>query len=331
MSWSGNIVSKVGHYLSHSSDKSFHTGGAQEGIQHYAFVNTKTDTLNGGCRPDTSSSVTSFLLTILSSSNARYPRCRQSPEVPEEAPCGNSSIATAESWEHLGDYKGQEPNLYTKLFKQDLQDCEHKFPSDERVANQNNLSECILDSALQCSFKLPPTSEDSLLLSEDFRASIHSALPTVAKDRHWIMLYSTARHGISMRTLYQKSSSLPEPYLLVIGDLKGATFGGLATAPLKPTAQRKYLGTSDTFVFTNLNNQLQLYKATGANRYYLLCTNDAISFGGGGHFAIHLEDTLLTGSSGACDTFGNNCLATSMDFSVSNVEVWGFTHGLKQA
>ncbi|KAI5084725.1 hypothetical protein GOP47_0000894 [Adiantum capillus-veneris] len=327
MSWTSNIVGKVGHYLSQSSEKSFQKEGPRdkvEGIRHYAFVNTKTDSLNGGCRPDTSS-VTSFLLTLLSSSNARYPRCSQSPE---EAPCGSNLIATAEIRESHGHREEQETNSYTQLFGKELPVFGE---SKELVSNQSELSECALNSALQPPLKLPPMSEDSVLLSEDFRAFLYSALPTIAKDRQWIVLYSTARHGISMRTLYQKSSLLSEPYLLVVGDMKGAIFGGLATAPLKPTAQRRYLGTSNTFVFSNLPEQLQLYTATGANRYYLLCTNDAISFGGGGHFAIHLDDTLLTGSSGACDTFGNPCLATSLEFSVSNVEVWGFAHMLKQA
>jgi hypothetical protein len=31
---------------------------------------------------------------------------------------------------------------------------------------------------------------------------------------------------------------------------------------------------------------------TGANRYYYLCMNDALAFGGGGHFALHVDEDL---------------------------------------
>lgn len=322
-----NLASKFGGFLSHPADKN--SGQTQEQIHtfhQYSFANPeKRRPSNGGYGADTSS-VTSFLLAILSSSNTKYPRCSHTPEAPEEVLCSR----------HDDDNKEQDPNMCCKLSCESLQGAKHEYESNDPINMSNQLgnlkeypSHVALKPAPTTPLKPPPLLDESSLLSEDFRAFISLALPTIARDRHWIMLYSTAKHGTSMRTLYQKCSMLSEPFLLVIGDLEGAIFGGLATAPLKPTAQRKYSGTRDTFVFTNVREDPQLFKTTGANRYYLLCTNDAISFGGGGHFALHLDDTLLTGSSGACDTFGNDCLATSLDFSVSDVEVWGFTHGIR--
>eukprot|EP00250_Pteridium_aquilinum_P015167 c22422_g1_i4 orf=290-1312(-) len=337
MSWKGNFVSKFGQFLPHSADKSLYKGEAQDqlhGLQHYSFTNTGKAVLSNGRYGTETPSVTSFLLAILSSSNAKYPRCRHNPEAPEEVPYISNSNPTLELWEHHGDKKEQDPDTCRRFFGEGLQGSKHEYESNDPIIITNGVKECPSDLAFQPNWstpsKLPPfLSEESSLLHEDFQAFIALALPTIAKDRHWILLYSTAKHGTSMRTLYQRSSALSEPFLLVIGDLEGAVFGGLATAPLKPTAQRKYSGNSDTFVFTNLHEEPQLFKATGANRYYVLCTKDAISFGGGGHFALHLDDTLLTGSSGTCDTFGNDCLAASMDFSVSNVEVWGFAHATR--
>jgi hypothetical protein len=174
--------------------------------------------------------------------------------------------------------------------------------------------------------KLPAMSEDSSLLSEDLRNAIYPYLPTLAKGRQWVLLYSTMKHGISLRTLYRKAALIPGPCLLVAGDRLGATFGGLLLSPMKPTTKKKYQGTNDSFVFTNVGGTSQVFRPTGSNRYYVLCTNDAIAFGGGGHFALHLDSELLYGSSAACETYGNLGLATTEDFVVKDVELWGFAH-----
>ncbi|KVI08066.1 TLDc [Cynara cardunculus var. scolymus] len=118
---------------------------------------------------------------------------------------------------------------------------------------------------------------------------------------------STVKHGISLRTLIRNSCDLPGPCLLITGDTKGAVFGGLLNSPLTPTPQRKY-------------------QAKGANRYFYMCLNDLLAFGGGGSFALRLDGDLLMGTSGPCDTFGNQHLAHSEEFELKNVELWGFTH-----
>lgn len=173
--------------------------------------------------------------------------------------------------------------------------------------------------------KLPEMSEVSSLLSVDLRNAIYPFLPTLAKGRQWVLLYSTMKHGISLRTLYRKAGLIPGPCLLVAGDRLGAIFGGLLLSP-KPTPKKKYQGTNDSFVFTNVGGVPKVFRPTGSNRYYALCTNDAIAFGGGGHFALHLDSELLYGSSAACETYGNSGLATTEDFVVKNVELWGFAH-----
>ncbi|EFJ23515.1 hypothetical protein SELMODRAFT_67188, partial [Selaginella moellendorffii] len=173
--------------------------------------------------------------------------------------------------------------------------------------------------------KLPPASEESSLLSDKFRSVLYPSLPTIVQGRTWVLLYSTARDGISLHTLYRKSVLLPGPCLLVAGDRKGAVFGGLLLAPFKPT-RNKYQGTNQTFVFTNVSGPAKVFRPTGRNRYYFLCTNDALAIGGGGHFALYLDSDLLTGSSGACETFGSECLAHAEDFDLKDVELWGFAH-----
>ncbi|KAL9276005.1 Oxidation resistance protein 1-like protein [Drosera capensis] len=177
------------------------------------------------------------------------------------------------------------------------------------------------------SVELPEMSEPSRLLLEDSRSSLYVSLPSLAKGRKWVLLYSTWRHGISLSTLYRRSQICAGLSLLVVGDRKGATFGGLVETPLTPTKSRKYQGTNNTFVFTDLSGSPVVYRPTGTNRYFTLCTADFLALGGGGHFALYLDSDLLNGSSSASDTYGNPCLANSPDFEVK--DLWGFVYASK--
>lgn len=172
-------------------------------------------------------------------------------------------------------------------------------------------------------------SEPSLLLSKHFSSYLCSELPTLAQGRKWVLLYSTWKHGISLHTLYRRSTLSPGPCLLVVGDRRGAVFGGLLTGPLRPTSSKKYEGTNDTFVFTNVSGTPVLFRPTGVNRYFTLCSADSLALGGGGHFALYLEGDLLHGSSSSSQTFGNSCLAHTEDFELKDVELWGFVYASK--
>ncbi|KAH9575691.1 hypothetical protein CY35_01G123800 [Sphagnum magellanicum] len=176
------------------------------------------------------------------------------------------------------------------------------------------------------SHDLPAMSDESSLLSETLCGFLHLALPTLAKGRQWVLLYSTQKHGMSLLTLYRRSAMLPGPCLLVAGDRQGAVFGGLMNAPLQPSPKKKYQGTSESFVFTNVTGHPYIFRPTGLNRYFVLCTTEALAFGGGGHFALHIDAELLNGSSGACETYGNCCLAQTEEFILKDVELWGFVH-----
>ncbi|GMI67674.1 oxidation resistance 1 [Hibiscus trionum] len=175
---------------------------------------------------------------------------------------------------------------------------------------------------------LPETSEPSLLLTEKTRNALYESLPAIVHGRKWLLLYSTWRHGISLSTLYRRSMLWPGISLLVVGDRRGAVFGGLVEAPLKPT-NKKYQGTNSTFVFTDRPGDTVIFRPTGANRYFTLCSTEFLAVGGGGHFALYLDGDLLNGSSSFSETYGNPCLAFSEDFEVKEIELWGFVYGSK--
>ncbi|KAA3454503.1 oxidation resistance protein 1-like [Gossypium australe] len=178
------------------------------------------------------------------------------------------------------------------------------------------------DTREQRSSIKPPLnlSDKSVFITCDLYEFLVSSLPNIVKGCQWMLLYSTLKHGISLRTLIRKSAELPGPCLLITGDRKGAVFGAMLECPLKPTPKRKYQGTNQTFVFTTVYGEPRLFRPTGANRYYYICLNDLLAVGGGGNFALCLDGELLTGSSGPSETFGNFCLAHNQDFDLNNVE-----------
>jgi hypothetical protein len=54
--------------------------------------------------------------------------------------------------------------------------------------------------------------------------------------------------------------------------------------------------------------------------------NEFLAFGGGGNFALCLDEDLLKATSGPSETFGNECLASSTEFELKNVEVSLYTY-----
>ncbi|PKA50758.1 hypothetical protein AXF42_Ash017637 [Apostasia shenzhenica] len=284
--------------------------------------------------PDTSS-FTAFLVSLLSSTDSGDHLAKESKDQYVE---GETILGSAPK-EHSG-RKG--------LLSRGKQSVGKAVQRIARIAGYRHNSEPKVDNAKEndtvhvcfepCPvmtqddnkklLQLPDISEPSSIMSEDMRKFLYFSLPIVAQGRNWMLLYSTWRHGISLSTLYRKSLLWPGYCLLVIGDQKGVVFGGLVEAPLRPTNKR-YQGTNSCFVFTNASNKPIIFRPTGANHYFTLCSTDYFAMGGGGHFALYLDGDLLSGSSYESETFGNSCLANSEDFKVKEVELWGFVYASK--
>lgn len=197
---------------------------------------------------------------------------------------------------------------------------------DWQSVTDNNLSHTEKQEIKKQEPPLPYIFEPSSIMSESLQSLLFLHLPTLVRGREWVLLYSTWKHGISLRTLYRQSSQLPGPSLLAVEDSKGAVFGGLLTSPLNPTTRSKFEGTHDSFVFTNAGSNFQVFHSTGLNRYYFICSHDMLAFGGGSAFALRLDEDLMHGSSGLSETFGNCCLSNSEEFNIRHVELWGFAH-----
>ncbi|GMI72068.1 oxidation resistance 2 [Hibiscus trionum] len=229
---------------------------------------------------------------------------------------------------HRVTYKNENLQMIHEVTKKISKDGDKGKDKDCTSKRSSSDSEEFQDAQVQQSPVKPPPnlSDESVFITPDLYEVLVSSLPNIVKGCRWMLLYSTWKHGISLRTLIRKSAELPGPCLLITGDRKGAVFGAMLECPVKPTPRRKYQGTNQTFVFTTVYGEPMLFRPTGANRYYYICLNDLLALGGGGNFALCLDGDLLSGSSGPCETFGNLCLAHDRDFELNNVELWGFTH-----
>ncbi|KAJ1281107.1 hypothetical protein BS78_04G282800 [Paspalum vaginatum] len=291
-----------------------------------------SDSLDG---PDTSS-FRAFLISFLSSSSsnndsAEIPEQNEDMSYPTLTPMGKGSKGRSSLISRGKHSIGKIINRAARIggFKQttaepkiDRENVNHIEP----VAPVLELEE---SKEIASFSNLPTMSEPSVLLSELMQSILYASLPVLAQGRNWVLLYSTSRHGISLSTLYRRSTLCPGFSLLVVGDKGGTVFGGLVESPLQPSSSKKYQGTNNCFVFTNLHDHPVIYRPTGANNYFTVCNTKYLALGGGGHFALYLDGDLLTGSSSSSETFNNVCLAHSPDFSVKDVELWGFVYPSK--
>eukprot|EP01025_Chloroclados_australasicus_P013409 TRINITY_DN1631_c0_g1_i1.p1 TRINITY_DN1631_c0_g1~~TRINITY_DN1631_c0_g1_i1.p1 ORF type:complete len:546 (+),score=55.68 TRINITY_DN1631_c0_g1_i1:80-1639(+) len=170
---------------------------------------------------------------------------------------------------------------------------------------------------------VPSMSDESYLLSELHVRCLNNHLPSRHRFSTWELVYSTARHGISLQTLYRRSASARPPTILVVRDSAGYIFGCFTSEQWK--VHPRYYGTGETFVF-QLQPHLIAYdwnrQSETANEYFQYAQVDSLGVGGGPHFALWLDGELSRGSSGVCQTFGCGCLASQEDFGLMEVEVW---------
>ncbi|WVY96670.1 hypothetical protein V8G54_028821 [Vigna mungo] len=103
----------------------------------------------------------------------------------------------------------------------------------------------------------------STFISPQLNQFFDSCLPNITKGCQRILLYSSMKHGISLRTLLRNSAKLSGPALLIVGDREGAVFGGLVDCQNVYEYYESLQGTNQTFVFTTVYGQPRLFLPTG--------------------------------------------------------------------
>ncbi|KAJ8603345.1 hypothetical protein CTAYLR_004260 [Chrysophaeum taylorii] len=67
------------------------------------------------------------------------------------------------------------------------------------------------------------------------------------------------------------------------------------------------------------------YPWSGANGYFMWCTEASIAMGGGGGaWGLYLDDDFSRGTTGRSDTYDNPPLCSTPDFDIVNLECWAF-------
>ncbi|KAM6410928.1 oxidation resistance protein 1 isoform 11-T13 [Pluvialis apricaria] len=168
----------------------------------------------------------------------------------------------------------------------------------------------------------PNLSDPSELLQPEQIEKLTKSLPPRTIGYPWTLVYSTAKHGMSLKTLYRTMLGLDTPVLLVIKDSDGQVFGALASEPFK--VSDGFYGTGETFMFT-FSPDFEVFKWTGDNMFFIKGDMDSLAFGGGGgEFALWLDGDLYHGRSHSCKTFGNHTLSKQEDFIIQDIEIWAF-------
>jgi len=157
-------------------------------------------------------------------------------------------------------------------------------------------------------------------------------MPKTVREHDWRLLYSSERHGTSMKTLLRRCGVTTEPCLTIIQDSKGRVFGCMSSHAwaLGKSNGRHCYGNGQSFLFAfRQDGRLDTYPATGGNHLYQHTTDKFMAIGsGGGGYGLWVKDGMLSGASHCCDTYSNECLASSELFDIHSIEVWGL--GWKQ-
>ncbi|XP_035986315.1 nuclear receptor coactivator 7-like [Fundulus heteroclitus] len=95
---------------------------------------------------------------------------------------------------------------------------------------------------------LPVLKHESQLLDDYHLQKLAAHMPPKAQCYPWQLVYSTAIHGTSLRTLYRNMAGLDSPVLLVIKDMHKKVFGAFCSDPLR--VSKYFYGTGETFLFS---------------------------------------------------------------------------------
>jgi hypothetical protein len=168
------------------------------------------------------------------------------------------------------------------------------------------------------------TLHDSTILQKMHTKELQKVLPLSLQMLDWSLAYASNRDGYNLETFYRLAED-QGPTLLVVTDSAGHVFGGFNSVswerPKRKTGHT--YGTGESFVFTVLP-EFQHFQWSGANSEFIMSKHDCLAFGGGGKFALTLDERFQRGSSDKSDTYRNVCLASATMFDIVAVELWKF-------
>lgn len=170
---------------------------------------------------------------------------------------------------------------------------------------------------------IPKLDTESDIFSERQLKELHMQLPYYQKYKNLKLLYSSSKHGISMKTFYLNTEGYKNT-IMIIKDEEQHIFGGYLSEPIRNS--QKFYGTGESFVFTYHNSErIHVYQSTMKNEYFIYSDFDLIAMGcDDKSFAFVVREDFLKGSSRPTSTFNNPTLANNEDYFIVKFEVWTF-------
>ncbi|GBE60739.1 TLD domain-containing 2, putative [Babesia ovata] len=162
--------------------------------------------------------------------------------------------------------------------------------------------------------------QKSRILTADMVSQLVDNLPPALAIRDWDITFKTSHDGVSFGTFY-KNLDGHEHCLIVIKDDNGNVFGTF-TGHIE--LSYRFYGTAETFVFKFDKGRIRVYRAKGNNKCFVYSNESTIVIGGGANSALSIHDAFQSGTTAACETFGNDPLAPSFVFNIEEMEVWTF-------
>lgn len=168
---------------------------------------------------------------------------------------------------------------------------------------------------------VPRLDQSSEILSERQIKELHMHLPYYQQYKHFKLLYSTTKHGTSMKTFYNNVAD-HNTSIVVIKDDNQQIFGGYLSEEIRNS--QKFYGTGETFVFTFHNSErIQIFQASMKNENFIYSDEDVFAMGcDDKNFAMAIREDFLKGNSHKTITFNNQVLAYDENFFVNKFEVW---------
>ncbi|KAF6735758.1 Oxidation resistance protein 1 [Oryzias melastigma] len=204
-------------------------------------------------------------------------------------------------------------------FFSDPASCSWEIITIDEAKRRQSFGSCDRDLSADA---LPMLLDSSQLLEDTHIEKLACRLPARVQGYPWRLVYSTERHGSSLKTLYRNLVDVESPVLLVIKDMDHQIFGGFSTDPFR-VSEHCY-GTGETFLYS-FCPELKVYRWTGENSYFVKGDIDSLHMGGGGgHLGLWLDADLYRGTTTRCATFNNQPLSFQQDFSIHSLEVWAF-------
>jgi len=190
------------------------------------------------------------------------------------------------------------------------------------------------DDSVDC---IQLNSPSSILQDHHQIKKLHKFLPTRYRIYNLELLFSTNKHGCSLATFYSKALGR-SPTLLIIKDYQKFVFGYFSTEDWHQDNQ--FYGTGESFLWS-LFPEFHVYTWTKTNDYFQYSDNSSLFMGGGtkkqeemaekdnenthkGHYGLWIDKDMETGTTHVSDTYFNRTLASSEQFRIITLELWGF-------